>query len=120
AELFIRPRAGGGALAPATLASDGSLVMQGRGGNALSGQQDAQASAWRVMSGGTLRKYTEYNEATANDFFSSDAFKLTQYRLTGQNVVTPRLPRDGGAVVFDAGKRLTLDGTLRSAPDAGA
>jgi len=112
-------KAWGGALAPATLASDGSLVMQGRGGNAYSGQQDAQASAWRVMSGDTLRKYTEYNEATANDFFSSEAFKLTQYRLSGQNVVTPRLPRDGGAVVFDAGKRLTLDGTLRSAPDAG-
>ncbi|MGF6346854.1 filamentous haemagglutinin family protein [Variovorax sp. W2I14] len=108
-----------GAPAPAIRAPDGSLVMQGKGGNTYGGNHDAQATAWRVMSGGTLRRYTEYNEATANDFFSSEAFKLTQYRLTGQNVVTPRLPRDGGAVVFDAGRRLVLDGTLRSAPDAG-
>jgi filamentous hemagglutinin len=112
-------KAWGGAPAPATLAPDGSLVMQGRSGNTYGGNQDAQATAWRVMSGGTLRRYSEYNEATANDFFSSEAFKLTQYRLTGQNVVTPRLPRDGGAVVFDAGRRLLLDGTLRSAPAAG-
>ncbi|MEZ2298462.1 filamentous haemagglutinin family protein [Variovorax sp. RCC_210] len=112
-------KAWGGAPAPATRAPDGSLVMQGKAGDAYGGTQDAQATAWRVLPGGTLRRYTEYNEATANDFFSSEAFKLTQYRLTGQNVVTPRLPRDGGAVVFDAGRRLVLDGTLRSAPDAG-
>ncbi|MGJ7526412.1 filamentous haemagglutinin family protein [Variovorax sp. GB1P17] len=112
-------KAWGGAAAPATRAPDGSLVMQGRAGNGYGGNQDAQATAWRVMPGSTLRRYTEYNEATANDFFSSEAFKLTQYRLTGQNIVTPRLPRDGGAVVFDAGRRLVLDGTLRSAPEAG-
>ncbi|QNK65733.1 filamentous haemagglutinin family protein [Variovorax sp. PAMC26660] len=98
---------------------DGSIVMQGKAGNAYSGKQDAVPSAWRVMSDGTLRKYTEYNEAFANDFFSSDAFRLTQYRMTGQDVVTPRLPRDGGWVVFDATRRLTLDGTLRSQADAG-
>ncbi|RIX79069.1 filamentous haemagglutinin family protein [Acidovorax cavernicola] len=112
-------KAWGGALAPATRAPDGSLVMQGKAGNTYGGNQDVQASAWRVMSGATVRRYSEYHEATANDFFSSEAFKLTQYRLTGQDVVTPRLPRDGGAVVFDAGRRLVLDGTLRSAPDAG-
>ncbi|WP_411886827.1 filamentous haemagglutinin family protein, partial [Polaromonas sp. YR568] len=75
--------------------------------------------AWRVMPGATVRKYTEYNEAFANDFFSSEAFKLTQYRLTGQDIVTPRLARDGGAVVFEATTRLTLDGTLLSQADKG-
>ena len=93
---------------------DGSIIMQGKNGNVYSNSEDAQASAWRVMSGTTLRKYTEYNEAFSNQFFSSDAFKLTQYRLTGQDVVTPRLARDGGAVVFDATTHLTLDGTLLS------
>ncbi|RZL66181.1 MAG: filamentous hemagglutinin N-terminal domain-containing protein [Variovorax sp.] len=99
--------------------ADGSVVMQGRMGDAHGGAQDAEPSAWRVMSGATLRKYTEYNEALANDFFSSEAFRLTQYRLNGQNIVTPRLPGDGGAVVFDATRSLVLDGTLRSAPDKG-
>ncbi|MGJ7484376.1 filamentous hemagglutinin family protein [Variovorax sp. LT2P21] len=98
---------------------DGSLIMQGTNGNSYGGSQDAQASAWRVMPGATVRKYTEYNEAFANDFFSSEAFKLTQYRLTGQDIVTPRLARDGGAVVFEATTRLTLDGTLLSQADKG-
>ncbi|MGJ7543787.1 filamentous haemagglutinin family protein [Variovorax sp. LT1R16] len=108
-----------GAARAGVVVADGSLIMQGKGGNALGNTQDAIASAWRVMPGATLRKYSEYNEAFANDFFSSDAFKLTQYRLTGQNVVTPRLARDGGAVVFDATQRLILDGTLLSQADKG-
>ena len=100
-------------------APDGGIVMQGKTGNAYGGTQQATASVWRVMSGDTLRRYSEYNEAFSNDFFASEAFKLTQYRLTGQRVVTPRLARDGGAVVFDATQRLLLDGTLRSQPDTG-
>ncbi len=95
---------------------DGSLVMQGRRGNAYDGFEPVTAAVWRVLPGSTVRRYTEYNEAFANEFFSSDAFKLTQYRLTGQDIVTPRLPRDGGAVVFNAGQTLLLDGSLRSAP----
>ncbi|PIF77651.1 filamentous hemagglutinin family protein [Variovorax sp. 54] len=113
------PWAGTATAASAATGPDGSLVMQGRGGNSLDNARDAMPSTWRVMSGNTLRRYTQYNEAFANDFFSSEAFKLTQYRQTGKNIVTPRLPRDGGAVVFDAGQRLTLGGTLRSAPDVG-
>lgn len=108
-----------GAATAAVVAADGSLIMQGKGGNAFGNTRDAIASAWHVMPGAILRQYSEYNEAFANDFFSSDAFKLTQYRLTGQNVVTPRLARDGGAVVFDATQRLTLDGTLLSQADQG-
>ena len=108
-----------GVAAESVAAADGSLVMPGRRGSAYGGAQDAQASAWRVLSGQIIRRYTEYNEAMANDFFSSDAFKLTRYRLTGQDIVTPRLPRDGGAAVFSAGQALTLDGELRSRAAAG-
>lgn len=108
-----------GPAVPGIVNRDGSIIMQGKNSNAYGGSEDAQASAWRVMSGSTLRKYTEYNEAFANDFFSSEAFKLTQYRLTGQDIVTPRLARDGGAVVFEATTRLTLDGTLLSQADQG-
>ena len=112
-------KAWAGEAAPGFATRDGSIIMQGRNSNAYGHSEDAQASVWRVMSGSTLRKYSEYNEAFANDFFSSDAFKLTQYRLTGQDVVTPRLSRDGGAVVFEATTRLTLDGTLLSQADKG-
>ncbi|MEI2418009.1 filamentous hemagglutinin family protein [Orrella sp. JC864] len=110
--------AGAGGAAGARL-GDGSLLMQGRAGNAADGSSQSFGSLWRVLPGSVVRSYTEYNEASANAFFSSDAFKLTQYRLSGQNVVTPRLPRDGGAVVFKAGERLLLDGSLRSQAAAG-
>ena len=94
--------------------TDGSAVMTGYRGNALDGSHDQMPSSWRVMSGDVVRKYSEYNEAFANTFFASDAFKLTQYRLTGKEIVTPRLPMDGGAVVFKATRDLILNGQLRS------
>ncbi|WKA26114.1 filamentous haemagglutinin family protein [Bradyrhizobium roseum] len=94
--------------------ADGSTVMTGYRGNALDGSRDQRPSSWRVMSGDVVRKYSEYNEAYANTFFASDAFKLTQYRLTGKDIVTPRLPMDGGAVVFKATQELILNGQLRS------
>lgn len=93
---------------------DGSIVMAGRRDNGLTGESDAIGSAWRVYSGETLRRYTEYNEALGNDFFASSAFRETQYRLTGKTITTPRLARDGGSVVFSATDSLNFDGTLRS------
>ncbi|SAI37288.1 Heme:hemopexin utilization protein A [Bordetella ansorpii] len=98
---------------------DGSVLVAGRVQDAISGAQDAASSVWRVSSGDLVRKVSEFNEARGNAFFASDAFKLTQYRLTGQDVVTPRLPRDGGAVVFKAASSLVLDGQLRAQPDEG-
>ncbi|MGX9428578.1 MULTISPECIES: two-partner secretion domain-containing protein [Bradyrhizobium] len=104
---------------PVSLA-DGSVMMSGRRGDALLGSEDQLSSVWRVMTGTQLRQYTEYNEAFANTFFVSDAFKLTQYRLTGLNVMTPRLPLDGGAVVFKATQQLILDGSLQAqTPEGG-
>ncbi|MGJ7543229.1 filamentous haemagglutinin family protein [Variovorax sp. LT1R16] len=98
---------------------DGSMIVAGRTQDTIGGARDATASGWRVLSGDLVRQVSEYNEAQGNAFFASDAFKLTQYRLTGQDVVTPRLARDGGAVVFKATHALTLDGELRAQPDAG-
>ncbi|WP_441276644.1 filamentous hemagglutinin family protein [Tardiphaga sp. 172_B4_N1_3] len=94
--------------------ADGSAIVKGYRGNALDSSHDQLPSSWRVMSGDVVRKYSEYNEAFADTFFASDAFKLTQYRLTGKEIVTPRLPMDGGAVVFKATRDLILNGQLRS------
>lgn len=94
--------------------TDGSMIVQGWGGNAHRDTRDGLGSAWQVMSGDVVRSYSEYNEAGANAYFSSDAFKLTRYRQTGHNVVTPRLPGDAGRVVFDAGRSLVLDGNLKA------
>jgi filamentous hemagglutinin family protein len=100
--------------------ADGTVLMAGRLGNSLDGSAASQASNFRVMSGAVVRKYSEYNEADANSFFSSDAYRLAQYRLTGLDVVAPRMPMDGGSVVFKALTDLTLDGQLKSvAADGG-
>jgi filamentous hemagglutinin family protein len=109
----------GAAASKSVTLTDGSVLMSGYRANALDGSRDQRSSSWRVMSGDVVRKYSEYNEAYANTFFASDAFKLTQYRLTGQNVVTPRLPIDGGSVVFKATQDLILNGQLRSQAAAG-
>lgn len=110
--------AGDGSIRVASL-RDGASIVRGVRRDGVSGAQDAQGSAWRVMSGDLVRRYSEFNEALGNTFFASDAFRLSQYRLHGQDVVTPRLARDGGAVVFKATERLTLDGRLVSQADAG-
>ena len=105
---------------PNTMAmADGSTTMAGRLADSYGGGVDQLQSSWRVMSGTTLRSYSEYNEATANTYFTSDAFKLSQYRLTGVDVVTPRMPVDGGSVVFKASSTLVLDGMLKSQPAEG-
>lgn len=109
----------GNAVGSVALQNDGSVLMAGKAGNVHTGASDQQTSTWRVMSGGVVRSYSEYNEASANSFFASDTFKLTQYRLTGQNVVTPRLPMDGGAVVYKAVTSLIMDGALKSAAASG-
>ncbi len=109
----------GKAITGSTALADGSILMGGYRADTYGGGYQQQSSSWRIMSGTTLRQYSEYNEAYANSFFASDAFKLSQYRLTGVNVVTPRLPNDGGSVVFKADTDLVLDGTLLSQPAAG-
>ncbi|MBO9356986.1 hypothetical protein GG851_23600 [Bordetella petrii] len=98
---------------------DGAFLMRGRSGDRYGGSSQPVNSAWRVMAGGQVRRHSEYNEALGNAFFSSEAFKLSQYRQSGLDVITPRLARDGGAVVFEATDSLLLDGRLASQPDAG-
>ena len=99
--------------------TDGSTIVSGYRGNVNDGSRDQLRSSWRLLSGDVVRKYSEYNEAFANEFFASDSFKLTQYRLTGKEIVTPRLPIDGGSLVLKATEELLLDGKLRSQPGEG-
>ena len=93
---------------------DGSMLMSGRRGNVFDGSSDQLSSTWRLLPGSTIRRYSEFNERTANAYFASETFKLSQYRLTGVNVVTPRLPMDGGSLLFKATQQLTLDGGVQS------
>jgi filamentous hemagglutinin family protein len=93
--------------------SDGSLIMAGYMGDAFSSARDPGYTSWQVMSGDVLRTYSEYNEAFASEFFSSESFALTQYRRTGLTIAVPRLPQDAGAVVLKAAQSLMLVGELK-------
>ncbi|WP_441279283.1 filamentous hemagglutinin family protein [Tardiphaga sp. 172_B4_N1_3] len=110
----------GYSVAMATPLTDGAVLMSGRLGNSINGATDAQASNWRVMSGGVVRAYSEYNEANANTFFSSETFRTTQYRLSGRDPAIPGRPMDGGSVVFKASRDLMLEGQLKSQAADGA
>ncbi|WP_454621111.1 filamentous haemagglutinin family protein [Bradyrhizobium cenepequi] len=99
--------------------TDGATMMAGYRANTLTGGAQQIASSWRVMPGSVIRSYSEYNEAFANTYFASDAFKLSQYRLTGVNVVTPRLPMDGGSLALLGSQTLLLNGILKSQAAAG-
>ncbi len=109
----------GNAVRSTVTLNDGTLLMAGRTGDLLTGVERQMAATWRVMSGDVVRAYSEYNEATANAFYASDAFKLAQYRATGIEPVTPRLPQDGGALVLKATEKLILQGLVQSQGAAG-
>ena len=65
---------------------DGSVIVAGWTQDTISGERECRRPrAWRVLSGDMVRRVSEYNEARGNVFFASDAFKLTQYRLTGRS-----------------------------------
>ncbi|MDC7986977.1 filamentous hemagglutinin family protein [Rhodoplanes sp. TEM] len=104
----------GKAIAKSVTLADGTVLMSGKLGNVYTGTSDVLSSTVRIMSGEVVRSYSDYNEATANTYFASDAFKTTIYRLTGVRVATPRLPMDGGSVVFNASRTLVLDGSLEA------
>ncbi|WP_296782160.1 filamentous haemagglutinin family protein [Variovorax sp.] len=113
---------GGVASASATrtvAVADGSMVVSGYRGDGLTGAREVGYTAWRVLPGQALRGYSEYNEALASEFFSSDAFRLTQYRRTGTDIAIPRLPVDAGSLVLRATDSLKLDGRLDMKAAAG-
>lgn len=94
---------------------DGTILMPGYRSDGLSGARAQYDSMWRVMSGATVRSYSEYYENTANAFFTSEKFRLTQYRDIGRDsLVAPRLPIDGGILALKAQQDLLIAGTLRS------
>ncbi|WP_210183113.1 filamentous hemagglutinin N-terminal domain-containing protein, partial [Bradyrhizobium valentinum] len=87
----------------ATAQPDGSWMVGGYRATAGGATRDARTSLFRVIPGDTLRRYSEYVEHKASDFFAKAAEKLGE--------VAPRLPTDAGHLVLNAASALTLDGT---------
>lgn len=100
-----------GRVAPQT---DGSSIQAGYRIDGASGARDVRNIGFHVMSGKTLRMRSAYLETTANSFFTSDAFLRKSLRINRPISDVPRIPTDGGSVVFRVAEDLNLDGTLRS------
>lgn len=93
---------------------DGSTIQAGY--RFIAGQtvRDQRNTGFLVMDGAALRKRSEYAEAFASSFFTSEAFLKKALRTNQPIGDIPRIPIDGGSVVLTAGKELKLNATLKS------
>lgn len=98
---------------------DGSTIQAGYRFTAGQTVRDQRNSGFLVMSGDTLRTRSEYAEAFASTFFTSEAFLKKALRTNQPIGEVPRIPIDGGSVVLTAGKQLNLNATLKSAAAKG-
>lgn len=93
---------------------DGSTIQAGYRYVAGQAARDQRNTGFLVMNGATLRLRSEYAEAFASTFFTSEAFLKKALRTNQPIGDIPRIPIDGGSVVLTAGKELKLNATLKS------
>nr|WP_246781458.1 filamentous hemagglutinin N-terminal domain-containing protein [Rhodoblastus sphagnicola] len=94
-----------------TMMADGSILMTGTLGNAVTGARSSQTALLQIQSNAVWNKYSEIDIAHANSYFAVLAAK------TG--AVTPYLPIDGGVLQVNATTALTLAGSFNFAPASG-
>jgi filamentous hemagglutinin family protein len=99
--------------------TDGSSVQAGYVVSGASGARDQRTQGFHVMSGQTMRTRSFYRETTANTFFVSDAFLKKALRTNRPVGEVPRIPLDGGSVVFRVAESLELNGKLTSGAASG-
>ncbi|MGJ7543777.1 filamentous haemagglutinin family protein [Variovorax sp. LT1R16] len=90
--------------------ADGTWAVSGRFGSSFDGGEEARASTFLVMSGETVRRYSEFKEATISATFAAKA--------AAAGTVVPPLPADAGQLALTAHQALRLDGSfdLRAGP----
>ncbi|MFZ0269946.1 filamentous haemagglutinin family protein [Caulobacter sp.] len=99
--------------------ADGSSIQSGYRYTEGTPYRDTLNHGFMVMDGDTLRQRSQYNEVTANSFFTSEAFLKKALRSNRPVGDVPRIPLDGGSVVLKAARTLNLDATLKSAAAKG-
>ncbi|WP_158298756.1 filamentous haemagglutinin family protein [Sphingomonas psychrotolerans] len=99
--------------------TDGSTIQSGYRVDGASGARDQRNIGFHVMPGTALRMRSTYIETTADKFFTSDAFLRKALRVNRPVSEVPRIPLDGGSVVFKVGEALNLNGTLKSTAGKG-
>ena len=90
---------------------DGSLLVSGRYGDALSGASDYQVRQFSVMSQDAIRSYSNIVLTSGNDFALSQA--------AAQGLVAARNGLDAGRLVFNPLSTLTIDAQVLGTPAQG-
>jgi|GEM_PF-6823114 len=94
--------------------SDGSMIQAGYRVDGASNARDQRNQGFHVMPGETLRERSLYRETLANSFFTSEAYLKKALRVNRPVGDVPRVPLDGGSVVFKVAEKLNIDGRLIS------
>ncbi|MEQ1739938.1 MAG: filamentous hemagglutinin N-terminal domain-containing protein, partial [Methyloglobulus sp.] len=109
---FITPQAETQDQKATTINSAGLPVVGGFQALAGTGTQDARWSGFLIESGTDIRKHSQYEELTANNFYTQ--------RAVSKETITPILPKDSGQVVIkNAQTKLTLDGDFKVSSPGG-
>ncbi|HWV51692.1 filamentous haemagglutinin family protein [Pseudorhodoplanes sp.] len=90
---------------------DGSLLVSGRYGDALSGASDYQVRQFSVMSQDVIRSYSNIVLTSGNEFTLSQA--------ASQGLVAARNGLDAGRLVFNPLSSLTISATVLGTPADG-
>jgi len=91
-----------------TYTKDGLPIVSGYETVAGTGTRDSRISGFLIESGADIRKHSQYDEQTANNFFAARAAE------NGSSV--PLLPMDSGQIQFDVESKLLLEGRIKSRP----
>ena len=92
--------------------TDGSVIVSGYRTVSGTGIRDSRTSGWDVMPGTYAYQEAQYTLTSANAFFAAQA--------KSDNVTSPRLPVDAGALAIQASAAAELGGKLLGDPAAGA
>lgn len=103
--------------------ADGSLIQAGYrfavGADGSMAYRDQYTNGFLVMGRDVLTKRSQYNLASATDYFDSEAFLQAAKRRNLQVDSLPRTPNDAGGLTLIAGTSLVLDGTIDAAAAEG-
>ncbi len=94
-----------------TALPDGAAVVAGYRTVGGTGLRDSRTLGFAVRPGSYARELAEYRDSFASKFFAA--------RAASQDLASPFLASDAGALRILVGEALELDGTLRSAPATG-
>ncbi|HEY4079018.1 MAG TPA: filamentous hemagglutinin family protein [Rhizomicrobium sp.] len=91
--------------------SDGSLVVSGTYGDALSGASQSQVRLFNVQSQAVFNTETKIVQTTGNSYFNALA--------AHDGNITPQLPVDAGRLIINPGATLTVDAVVATAASTG-